>query len=428
VITGATLIDGTTRPALQDAVIVIDGPRITQAGTRGSVAVPSGATVIDGQGRFVIPGLGGMHHHLLSGSMRPIVNRPSVLRRMLAVGVTTVFTPSLASQDFAALKAATAEDAAPYARFFGTGPSITVKEDAFGRAEGAAAPDTPAEAQTIVRDRKAAGVHAIKIMNDDVSWSIKTARVPLMKPDVLRALIDEAHRQRLKVFAHAPMLDAAKQVLRAGGDGLMHGIIDQPVDQEFLSLMKQNRASYVSTMGLYEDVGDVAAWARRQSLNWDKAALQPPRFYDAFTSPVGVKQFEFFFNNAAFTKEHLPVQRANLKAVFDAGVPVVLGTDTGFFGVLVGAATQIELELLVEAGLKPEDALRAATINAARMLGQEQELGTVEAGKAADLVILDADPRADIRNVTRIFRTFKAGVAYEPVDPARPVSPVAVRP
>jgi imidazolonepropionase-like amidohydrolase len=427
VIAGATLIDGTTRPAVQDAVIVIDGPRIMQAGARGSVVVPSGATVIDGQGKFVIPGLADMHHHLLSGSMRPIVNRPSVLRRMLAVGVTTVFTPSIASQDFAALKTATAEDAAPYARFFGTGPSITVKEDAFGRAEGAAAPDTPAEAQTIVRDRKAAGVHAIKIMNDDVSWSMKT-RLPLMKPDVLSALVDEAHRQGLKVFAHAPMLEGAKQVLRAGGDGLMHGIIDQPVDQEFLTLMKRNRASYVSTMALYEDVGDVGAWARRQSVNWDKAALQPPRFYDAFTSPVGVKQFEFFFNNAAFTKEHLPVQRANLKAVFDAGVPVVLGTDTGFFGVLVGAATQIELELLVEAGLKPEDALRAATINAARMIGREQDLGSVEAGKAADLVILDADPRDDIRNVTRIFRTFKAGIAYEPVDSAKPVSPGAVRP
>jgi imidazolonepropionase-like amidohydrolase len=138
-----------------------------------------------------------------------------------------------------------------------------------------------------------------------------------------------------------------------------------------------------------------------------------------------VKQFEFTFNNAEFTKQHLPVQRANLKVVFDAGIPVVLGTDTGFFGVLVGAATQIELELMVEAGLKPEDALRTSTINAARMLGKDRELGTVEAGKSADLVILDADPRADIRNVTRIFRTFKAGVPFEPVDPARPVSPIA---
>ena len=104
-------------------------------------------------------------------------------------------------------------------------------------------------------------------------------------------------------------------------------------------------------------------------------------------------QFESFLTNTAFTKQHLPVQRANLKAVFDAGIPVVLGTDTGFIGVLIGAATQIELELLVEAGLRPDDALRAATINAARMIGKEKDLGTIEAGKAADLVILDADPR-----------------------------------
>ena len=86
----------------------------------------------------------------------------------------------------------------------------------------------------------------------------------------------------------------------------------------------------------------------------------------------------------------------------------------GFIGVLVGAATQIELELLVEAGLKPEDALRAATINAARMIGKEKDLGTIEAGKAADLVILDADPRADIRNVARINRTFKGGSRVRP--------------
>ena len=76
---------------------------------------------------------------------------------------------------------------------------------------------------------------------------------------------------------------------------------------------------------------------------------------------------------------------------------------------------------MVEAGLKPEDALRAATINAARMIGKEKDFNTIEAGKAADLVILDADPRADIRNVARINRTFKGGVAYDPVDPAKPL-------
>jgi imidazolonepropionase-like amidohydrolase len=98
-----------------------------------------------------------------------------------------------------------------------------------------------------VRDLKTAGVDAIKIQHDDLSWSIKN-RLPALKLDVVSALVQEAHRQGLNVFAYAPLLEGAKEVLRARADGLMHGIIDQPVDQEFLALMKRNGASYVSTM------------------------------------------------------------------------------------------------------------------------------------------------------------------------------------
>jgi imidazolonepropionase-like amidohydrolase len=420
-ITGVTLIDGTTRQPVQDAVVVIDGPRIAQVGARGTVSVPSGATVIDGRGKFVIPGLADMHNHLQSGSTRPQQNLQLGLRRMLVVGITMVFDPSVSLTEFAGLKAAAAADAAPFARFFGTGPIVTVKGDVLGQLVGSPTPETAAQARAVVRDLRAAGVDAIKVQRDDASWSMK-GRFPLMKLEVLTALVDNAHQQGLKVFAHAPMLKAAKEALRAGVDGLMHGIIDEPVDQEFIDLLTRNRASYVSTMALFNDVADVAAWARRQASNWDKASLQPPRLYEFFTTPAGVKRFESLFTNTAFTKQRLPVQRANLKKVFDAGVPIVLGTDSGFFGVFLGVSTQIELELLVEAGLRPEDALRAATNNAARMIGREKDLGTVEPGKVADLVILDADPLADIRNVTRIFRTLKGGVAYEPVDPARAVS------
>jgi len=419
VITGATLI-GAARPALPDAVLVIDGSRITQVGTRGAVQVPADAVVVDARGKFVIPGLADMHHHLLSGSMNPVPNPALVLRRMLAVGVTTIFNPSIALEDFTMLKTQAAADTAPFARFFSTGPIVTVKGDFFGANVGAPTPETAEQARSTIRDLKAAGVDAIKVQRDDFSWGTKI-RAPIMKTEVLTALVDEAHRQQLKVFAHAPLLRYAKETLSAGVDGLMHGIIDEPVDREFLTLMKRNNAVYVSTMGLYEDVGDVAAWARRESVNWDKANLQPPRFYDQFTIPAGVAMFTTFFNSPDVAKQHLPVQRANLKAVFDAGIPIVLGTDTGFFGMLVGAATQVELELLVEAGLKPEDALQAATVNAARMIGKEKEFGTLEPGKAADLVILDADPRLDIKNVTRINRTYKDGVAYDPVDPARPI-------
>jgi imidazolonepropionase-like amidohydrolase len=418
-ITGVTLIDGTTRAPLQNAVVVIDGSRISQVGAAASVQVPAGATVIDGRGKYVIPGLADMHHHLRSGSTRPQQNLPSNLRRMLVVGVTTVFNPSVPLKDFAALKTATADDAAPYAHFFATGPIISIKGDIFAAMVGGPTPETPQQAQAVVKDLKSAGVDAIKIQYDDLSWSFKGG-FPTMKRDVLDAIINEAHQQNLKVFAHAPVLKHAKTALRAGLDGLMHGIIDEPIDQEFIDLMKKNRASYVSTMTLFNDMADVNAFAKRQAPSWDRAALQPARLYEFFASPAGAQSFNRDFNNLAFVRDHLPTQKNNLKKVFDAGIPVVLGTDTGFQGVLIGVATQIELELLVDAGLTPSQALGAATINAARMIGREKDLGTVEAGKLADLVILDADPLQDIRNVMRIFRTMKGGVLYDTVDPAKP--------
>ena len=111
---------------------------------------------------------------------------------------------------------------------------------------------------------------------------------------------------------------------------------------------------------------------------------------------------------------------ADAVAMYDAGIPIVLGTDSGFVGVLIGVSTHVELELLVEAGLSPRDAIGAATLNAARMIGRERDLGSLEAGKFADMVILDANPLDDIRNVTKIYRTVKGGVLYEPGDPARP--------
>jgi len=419
-ITGATLIDGTTRPAMPDAVVVIDGSRISQVGARGSIDVPQGATIIDGRGKFVIPGLADMHNHLLSGSTRPNQSLQSNLRRMLVVGITTVFDPSVSLKDFAALKAAASADEAPYARFYGTGPIVSVKGDFFAAQVSGPIPETESQAQAVVRDLKAAGVDAIKVQYDDVSWSMKRS-FPVMKREVLTALVGEAHRQGLKVYAHAPILKHAKEALRLGIDGLMHGIIDDAVDPEFIDLMKRNGAIYVPTMALFNDVGDSTAWARRQAPLWDRAALQPPRIYEFFASPAGATQFETLFDNTTFTRQHLPTLKSNVKKVFDAGVPVVLGTDTGFIGVFLGVATHLELELLVDAGLTPQQALSTATLNAARMIGREKDLGTVQPGKLADLVMLDADPLADIRNIARLNRTLKGGVVYEPVDPARPL-------
>lgn len=264
---------------------------------------------------------------------------------------------------------------------------------------------------------KAANVDAVKLGYDDLTWAMKNSQ-PLLKEEVVSALIAEAHQQGLKVFVHAPILEQAKVVLRAGADGLMHGIIDKPVDDEFIALMKKNRACYVSTLAMFEAVGDIANWVKREEAYDEKDEKEEVSQFGIvpFTSESGARTFNSFFTNTAFTKAHLPTLRANLKKVNDAGILIVAGTDTGFFGVFPGVASYLELILHAEAGLKTADIIKAATINAARMIGREKDSGTIEVGKIADLLILDANPLDDIRNIKRIHRVIKSGIVFDPAE------------
>jgi imidazolonepropionase-like amidohydrolase len=413
VITGATLINPTTAAPVATAVIVITGTRITQAGPAASIKPPANAEIIDARGKFVIPGLADMHNHLEDGGINFQQNRVANLGRLLAAGITTVFDPNVPEGDFTKLKAAAAADASQYPRFFGTGPSITVEGDTLG--SQSPKPKTPDEARAVVQKLKALNVDGIKTQRDDFGWA-STRVNALMNLDVLQALVEEAHVQKLKVYVHAPQLPRAKEALKAGVDGLLHGIIDEAVDADFIDAMKRNNAVYIPTLGMFEDVADVSAWAMRQAPYWDQLGLQPAGLYNAYTSTTApaARLFLTLIGNSAYTKQRLPVLRSNLKKVADAGIPIVMGTDTGFFGVFLGVATPLEMELMVDAGLKPADVIRAATINAARMIGRENEQGTIEPGKVADLLILDANPLENIGAVRRIHRVVKGGVVYDP--------------
>lgn len=421
VIVGATLVNPTSA-VVPNSIITIGGGRIVSVvplapgtATTGSLA----GEIIDGRGKFVIPGLADMHNHLGAGGMSLGPQRENYvgnLGRLLAVGVTTVFNPDGGVNEFTQLKTAAAADAAPVARFFGTGPAITVPGASLG--QQGLTPATAADARAVIQKLKSANVDAIKIHRDDLAWASKST-FQVMPMDVLQAVVDEAHRLGLRVYVHAPQLVRAKEALRAGVDGLMHGIIDEPIDQDFIALMKKNSAVYVPTLGMFEDVADVGAFTKRQAPFWDQLGLQPPGIYQTFTSPQGIKIFQSLLNNSAYTKEHLPMLRTNMQQAFAAGIPIVMGSDTGFFGVLLGVASPMELELMVEGGLKPIDALRAATINAARMIGKEKDLGSVEAGKMADLLVLDANPLDDIKAVRQIHRVVKGGVVHDPAGLAR---------
>jgi imidazolonepropionase-like amidohydrolase len=337
------------------------------------------------------------------------------LTHMLGWGFTTIFSPAHLHADladFTSMRRAIPGGDPPRARYFGVGRGITVEGGHASQPPLASLiPKTPEEARDHVRQLKAAGVDAVKFIVEDLRWHGRD--VPVMSPGVMQAIIDEAHALQLKAYAHAPRLQLAKEVLRAGGDGLVHSVVDAPVDDEFIDLMRRNRASYTTTLSLFAAFTDIEGWMRRLEA-LDHRGVIPMEVFSSYRNPEGAKQYYKVFGT--MTSEQPAHLRDNLRKVAGAGLLVVAGTDTNVAGVLMGISSQMELVLLVEAGLTPAEALGAATNNAARMLGRETEQGTVETGKLADLVVLDADPLVDIRNVTRLHRVIKDGVIYDPAE------------
>ena len=282
-----------------------------------------------------------------------------------------------------------------------------------GSLQGGFTPDTADDARKQVRTLKAAGVDAIKLVHTDLRY-VTTEPRPLLKPEVLAAIVDEAHKLGLKAYVHAPVLAHAKEALRAGVDGLVHGVLSDPVDDEFIELMKRNQAIYIPTHSIFEAAGDIGAWARRAAA-FDERGMIAKEVLAVGLSPANVTRWEEKWNNLPYMKERLPILRSNLKRVWDAGILVVAGSDTGNSGAgtLLGLSSQLELWLMVESGLSAAQVLQSATINAAQMVGRQKDMGTIEPGKVADLVLLDADPRADIRNVRNIFKVVKGGVVKD---------------
>lgn len=384
---------------------------------------PAGADIVDATGKFVVPGLADMHHHLDTGFSLPGAPGsrragPEDFRRylthMLGWGFTTIFSTAHTYadlEDFTSMRMAQGGEP-PMARYFGVGRAFSVEGGHASQPPLASfLPRTPEEARQQVHQLKAAGVDAVKFIVEDLTWHGRD--VPVMRRDVMQAIVDEAHALQLKAYAHAPRLQLAKEVLRAGGDGLVHSVVDAPVDDEFMGLMRKNRASYTTTLSLFAAFTDIEAWmGRLEAL--DHRGVIPKEVFAGYRSPEGARRYYEVFGT--MTKEQPMYVRNNLRKVADAGLLVVAGTDTNVSGVLMGISSQMELVLLVEAGLTPAETLRAATINAARMLGRETEQGTVEAGKLADLVVLDADPLVDIRNVTRLHRVIKNGVISDPAE------------
>jgi imidazolonepropionase-like amidohydrolase len=377
--TGATLIDGTERAPITNATIVVSDGRIVAAGSAASVTVPTGATRVPLNGKTVIPGLINAHGH---------VNAPGDLRTYAAYGITTVY--SLGGEP-ASVFAARAEQSTPSldrARVFLAGPVL--------------APNTPDEARTQVAGVAEQKVDIVKIRVDD-----NLGTTPKMAPEIYRAVIDEAHKRGLRVATHLFYLADAKSLLEAGTDFVAHSVRDADVDADFISALKRRGVCYSPTLMrevstfVYESTPAFFSdpfFLAHANAEWVSTLEQPAR-QEAMRTSQSARRY----------KAALEVAKRNLKKLSDAGVPIAMGTDTGPTGRFQGYFELMEIEMMVQAGLTPRQALASATRDAARCMKLDRELGTIEPGKWADFVVLDASPLADISNVRRIASVWIAG-------------------
>lgn len=367
--TGATLIDGTGRAPITNATLLVRDGRVVAAGPATRVAIPAGAERVALTGKVIIPGLINAHGHASS-----VAN----LATYAAYGVTTVF--SLGDEPPAVFAARDAQRTMPppHARVFVAGPVLD--------------PKSSEEARALVAADAERKVDIVKIRVDD-----NLGATQKMPPEIYRAVIDEAHARGLRVAVHFYYLADATALLAAGADFLAHSVRDLPVDDAFTRAVVAAKVCYTPTLMrevstfVYRTTPDFfrdSQFLAHANREW-MATVQQPARQEAMRTSASARTYE----------AQLPTAMRNLKALHDAGVPIAMGTDTGPLGRFQGYFELMELEKMVEAGLTPAQALSAATREAARCMHIDRELGTLEPGKWADFVVLDASPLDDIRNV-----------------------------
>jgi imidazolonepropionase-like amidohydrolase len=242
----------------------------------------------------------------------------------------------------------------------------------------------------------------VKIWVDDVHGT-----VPKMKPEIWKAVIDEAHKKHLRVAAHVYALSDAKELVADGVDVLAHSVRDQLVDDAFVQAMKERKVWYVPTLTVDESFFVYAERPEFMKTKFFQEAAGP-KLMAKFDAPGYAERV----NQDPQTEQHrkdFAMDQQNLKRLFDAGVLVGFGTDSGALpGRIPGFAEHHELELMVQAGLTPMQAITAATGENAKLL-HATDRGTIAVGKRADLLVLDADPLSDIRNTQKIVAVYHDG-------------------
>ncbi len=431
VLENVRVIDGTGAAAKENQMVVIQNGKITSVGPQtGDQLLPTGAKVIDLTGKTVFPGLVGMHEHLFyplpdgGPGLLPLYGEmaDSAPRLYLAGGVTTARTAgSLEPYTDISVKQAIDSGKIPGPKLFLTGPYLEGSPSIGPQLHELTGPD---DAARMVDYWAQEGMTSFKAYMH-------------ITPEELKAAVDHAHQHGLKITGHLCAV-GFKEAAALGIDNLEHGLA---VDTEFYAEKKTgvcpgqhpaqaalakmdvegpeiqgtikdliaHHVAVTSTLAIFESfVPNRPPMSQEMRV---RTSLLPDAWGSYAATRAGIAEHEADATWTTLLKIEEQFERDFVKQ----GGVLMAGCDpTGYGGVLPGFGDQRNLELLVEAGFTPEEAIHIATQNGAQWLGEDARLGTIAAGKAADLVVVDGNPAKNIADVEKVETVFKDGVGYDP--------------
>ncbi len=440
---GAHLVDGTGAPPEADAVVLMRDGLIECAGSRATCAVPDGVDVLNLSGFWITPGLVDAHVHFSQTGWAD--GRPDALdlrdrypydqveadleasperffRSYLCSGVTAVFDVGGYPWTWSLRDRAERDTRAPHVS--AAGPLLSTLDHWL---------NLPAERQFIYLDGEETARRGVRYLAAGKTDAVKVWFIPPAEDKfaavaaAVEAAGDEARRLGIPMIVHATELREAKEALRAGARVLVHSVWDQPVDDEFIALARKNHAIYCPTLTVIDGYQRMfaAALAGREPVVDDphNCVDARTRAHVAATAGAGAPGVtaEALDRRAAQTAERHRVMAANLKRVSDAGITIAMGTDAGNPLTLHGPSVYAEMEAMQAAGLTPMQVLVASTRGGAIAMGKEDRLGTVEAGKAADLLVLAADPTEDAGGFRKVQFVVRGGELRPVEELAAPV-------
>ena len=407
-IENVTLLDGTGAPAVAGAWVAVEDGRIT-AIDNAPLEAPEGAVTLNGEGRYLMPGMVDMHIHLRGGVRTPpegLQERANdfgegiqALHGYLYSGVTTVYDAGNNPDFILTLREQERAGEIEGPRIFATGGIVTYP-GSHGSSAGATLVDDWPEAKPSLDAHIARDPDVLKLTYEERGWGSRPT-IPRLPVDLMQRIVEYYNDRGIRTTVHTSSELRARQAIFAGVDTLAHPIIQGPITEEFAQLMAAKRVPMVTTLTIGE--------------NYSRLVEQPEYLDQAlYQATINPDEIEMLKTETLAEYEARPwtwwmkvmteIAQENVRMIHAAGGVLVAGSDQ-----TSGPAAHRELELLQDAGISAADIVRIATLNGAVFLGRERELGSIEVGKLADMVLLNANPAEDINNAKSIVEVIKGG-------------------